>query len=94
MSRIRQSRDTPFIKILTGIRRCGKSTLMNMFMSELKESGVPDDRMSYFNLDDENCGIETFQDLLDSVKSRIPVIEGAYLFFDEIQNVPGWERAV
>ena len=94
MSKIRQSRGTPFIKILTGIRRCGKSSLMEMFIDELRESGVPDDRIFYSNLDDEGCGIETFRDLIDSVSSKISDTKGAYLFFDEIQNVPEWERAV
>lgn len=94
MSRMRQSRDTPFIKILTGIRRCGKSSLMEMFMDELRESGVSDDRIFYSNLDDVDGGIETFRELMDSVSSKIPDVRGAYLFFDEIQNVSEWERAV
>ena len=94
MSRMRQSRDTPFIKILTGIRRCGKSSLMEMFMDELRESGVSDDRIFYSNLDDVDGGIETFSELMDSVSSKIPDVRGAYLFFDEIQNVSEWERAV
>ena len=94
MQRIRQSRDAPFITILTGSRRCGKSSLMEMFMDELRESGVPDDRIFHSNFDDEGNSIETFRELIDSVSSKIPDVKGAYLFFDEIQNVPEWERAV
>lgn len=61
---------------------------------ELRGSGVPDGRILYLNLDDEDCGIGTFQELIDTVSSRIPDVEGSYLFFDEVQNVSGWERAV
>lgn len=94
MSLIRSARDAPFIKILTGIRRCGKSTLMDMFIDELKDSGVAEDRIFHVNLDDEGSGIGSYMDLINAVESRIPDIGGAYLFFDEIQNVPEWERAV
>ena len=64
MSRIRESRGSDFIKVLTGIRRCGKSTLMRMFIDELGQSGVTEDRILFMNLDDEGSGIETFRDLI------------------------------
>lgn len=94
MAKLRQSRDTPFIKIVTGIRRCGKSTLIEMLMQELMDSGVPKNKMFYSNLDDSIDRVSTFQDLIDEVLSNVTDVRGAYLFFDEIQNVREWERAV
>ena len=94
MSRIRDSRDSDFIKILTGIRRCGKSTLMKMFIDELRDSGVPDDRICSIDLDDEGTGIETFRELIDAVESKLKGFDGSYIFLDEVQNIPEWERAV
>ncbi len=94
MSRIRDSRDSDFIKILTGIRRCGKSTLMKMFIDELRDSGVPDNRICSIDLDDEGTGIETFRELIDAVESKLKGFDGSYIFLDEVQNIPEWERAV
>ena len=94
MSRIRASRGSDFIKVLTGIRRCGKSTLMRMFIDELRTSGIPDDRMFYVNLDDEDSGIETFRDLIDAAESKVGDLAGSSVFLDEVQNIPEWERAV
>lgn len=94
MSLIRESRGTDCIKVLAGIRRSGKSTLMRMFIEEIRESGVPDDRLFYINLDDEETGVESFRDLIDAAKSKVGDLKGSFIFLDEIQNVEGWERAV
>ncbi len=94
MSRIRASRGSDLIKVLTGIRRCGKSTLMRMFIDELRDSGVPDDRIFSVNLDDEGSGVETFRDLIDAAESEVGDIGGSVIFLDEVQNIPEWERAV
>lgn len=94
MSRIRQSAGSDLIKVLTGIRRCGKSTLMRMYIDELKASGVPDERIFYVNLDDEGSGIGTFRDLIEAVESHAGEVGGSYILLDEIQNIPEWERAV
>lgn len=94
MSRIRESRGSDFIKVLTGIRRCGKSTLMRMFIDELGQSGVTEDRILFMNLDDEGSGIETFRDLIDIAESKLGDVRDSFIFLDEVQNVPEWERAV
>ena len=94
LSRIRESRGSDFIKVLTGIRRCGKSTLMGMFIDELKDSSIPDDRIFFVNLDDASMEMETFRDLIDAVESKVGDVEGSYIFLDEVQNIPEWERAV
>ncbi len=106
LEKLREARDKPFIKLLTGIRRSGKSTLMIMFIEELKASGVPDNRILYINFDDldtiyglqERFDLDSEvlapRDLITIVKSSIHEYEGSYLFFDEIQNIEGWEDAI
>lgn len=94
MSRIRGSRGSDFIKVLTGIRRCGKSTLMRMFIDELERSGIPEDRILFVNLDDEGAGIDTFRDLIEAAESKLGDFRDSFIFLDEVQNVPEWERAV
>lgn len=94
LEKLRGLRGFPIIKGITGIRRCGKSTLMAEFIGELKASGIPEDRILYINLDDESSGIETWRNLLDYVAGMVGDPKGSYLFLDEIQNIPEWERAV
>ena len=94
LEKLRGLRDFPIIKGLTGIRRCGKSTLMAGFIEELKISGISEDRILYINLDDGMSGIETWRDLLDYIAVTVGDPKGSYLFLDEIQNIPEWERAV
>ena len=94
LEKLRGLRGFPIIKGITGIRRCGKSTLMAEFIGELKASGIPEDRILYINLDDESSGIETWRNFLDYVAGTVGDPKGSYLFLDEIQNIPEWERAV
>ncbi len=91
---IRGARDLPLIKVITGIRRCGKSTLMEMFIDELRSSGIPDERIFHINLYDADNDVSDHRDLLELVRSEVPQVEGSYLFFDEVQNVDGWEKAI
>lgn len=94
LEKLRGLKDFPIIKGLTGIRRCGKSTLMTEFIEELKASGISEDRILYINLDDEMSGIETWRDLLDHITGVVGDPKDSYLFLDEIQNIPEWERVV
>lgn len=92
---LRRSKDMPFIKVVTGIRRSGKSTLMDVFRKELMESGVSEEDIVYLNfeLDDPSLP-RSHRDLTDYVVSRIRMEPGTYIFLDEIQNVEGWEISV
>lgn len=88
-------RDEPFVKVITGIRRCGKSTLMMMFIDHLKESGVSEENILYMNMEDPAyIDITDYKDLLKYVMSKIELKNGSYLFFDEIQDIKGWEKAI
>ena len=83
------------IKVLTGVRRCGKSSIMNLIAGELMESGVRKENILYFNLDRKPYNKITTTDELDAVISENGKAEGTkYLFIDEIQNVRGFEQVI
>lgn len=89
-------RDRPEIaKIITGIRRCGKSTLMMQYMQHLRDSGIDENRIFYINLEsEENNYITNHLVLQDLIKSSIKKDDRTYVFFDEIQRVEGWEKNI
>lgn len=96
MSRIRPFIGTELVKVMTGIRRCGKSVMLDLIQDELKESGVRAEQMITFNFEAmSNAHLCTAQALHDEVMKRAAAIEGkVYLFFDEIQEVRQWEKAI
>ena len=83
------------IKVLTGVRRCGKSSIMNMIAGEILTSGVKEDNILYFNLDKKPYDTVTTAEELDALISESSKTDGIkYLFIDEIQNVEGFERVI
>lgn len=94
VDKIMSYKDTPFIKILTGVRRCGKSTILKMIMNKLKEHGVSKERIIHYNFDSlEYEDIKTAKVLYEKLKNQLPS-EKTYLFLDEIQEVEDWEKVV
>lgn len=82
------------VKVIQGVRRCGKSTLMGQFAERLIASGVPAEQVVRMNIETaEFMGLKDHKALYDEVMSRMSSGAG-YLFLDEIQRVDGWERAV
>lgn len=95
LSKIREFYDSNLIKIITGIRRCGKSVLLKQIMNELKDSGIKENHIIYINFEDvEYSFISDYLDLNKYVKSKIIDDEKYYLLFDEIQMVEKWEKGV
>lgn len=96
MTKIRNLIDLDIIKVITGIRRCGKSYLLNLIIDELIDRGISKDNIILINLDSiEYQNIEDAKELNDIVLDLTRNIEGKlYLFFDEIQNIKGWERSI
>lgn len=87
--------DDDLIKVITGIRRCGKSSLMETIAEELKEGGVPDSNIIYIDLDKRGYRNIRTADQLDSLIEESTQMEGLkYLFIDEIQNVNGFEEVI
>ena len=87
--------DTPFVKILTGVRRCGKSTILKMIMKKLKEErNVVDEQILNYRFDSMEYEDMTTKELYLELKSKILQDKKMYLFLDEIQEIEGWEKVV
>jgi hypothetical protein len=87
--------DTPFVKILTGVRRCGKSTILNMLKEKLRENKIPEEQIISYNFDSlEYEDIDTASKLYREVKSRLAKGKKTYIFLDEVQEIDNWEKAV
>ena len=88
-------RSNDIIKVITGVRRCGKSTLMKMVSDELEAQGVPAERILYLDLDQRKYRkIKTADQLEELIAAGIDEAEQNYLFVDEIQNVRGFEEVI
>ena len=86
--------DTPFVKILTGVRRCGKSTILKMIMEKLRQRGVPEERIVSFRFDSMEYEDMTAKQMYTELKSRICPNGRTYFFLDEMQEIKGWEKVV
>lgn len=86
--------DTPFVKILTGVRRCGKSTILKMIMSKLRECGIPESRIVSYCFDSMEFEDMTAKQMYSELKSRVSPEGKAYFFLDEMQEIKGWEKVV
>lgn len=87
--------DTPFVKILTGVRRCGKSTILKMIIKKLREEKhVDDEQILNYRFDSMEYGDMTTKELYLELKSKILQSKKTYLFLDEIQEIEGWEKVV
>ena len=96
MKRIRPFIGTDLIKVMTGIRRCGKSVMLDLIKEELVESGVNPAQFISINFEDLNYShLQTAKALHEEVTKRAAEIGGkVYLFFDEIQEVKDWEKCI
>lgn len=96
MKRIRPFIGTDLIKVMTGIRRCGKSVMLDLIKEELIASGISTDHFISINFEDLNYEyLQTAKALHDEITKKAADIDGkAYLFFDEIQEVKDWEKCI
>lgn len=95
LNRIRKFYDSEMIKVITGIRRCGKSTIMLQIIEELKEKGIKEDHIIYINFENYKFkSISNADGLYKYVEEKIQDEEKYYLFIDEIQNVDEFEIVV
>lgn len=87
--------DTPFVKILTGVRRCGKSTILKMIMEKLKtERAIPDNRIVSYRFDSMEYEDMTAKQMFTELKGKLSDTGKTYLFLDEVQEINGWEKIV
>ncbi len=87
--------DQPLVKILAGVRRCGKSTIFEMLVEEFRNRGIPDDhiilkRYTEMDIPEDISATDMYKELLEHIQGK----GRFYLLLDEIQEVKGWERCV
>lgn len=87
--------DTPFVKVLTGVRRCGKSTILKMIMEKLQnERGISEDQIVSMRFDSMEYEDMTAKQMFEAVKAKFSENKKTYLFLDEVQEIEGWEKVV
>ncbi len=94
LNRMIAVQDTGIIKVMTGIRRCGKSSLMKLMAGRLRENGVQDAQLIEMNFESMRFSEMDARSFYEYVKERVLPDRRMYLFFDEVQRVQGWENAV
>lgn len=95
MNALKTYRDVPLVKILAGVRRCGKSTILEMLKGDLMKSGVPEDHIicMRYTSEDFDDGM-TDKDMYSGIKEKMKDGGRYYLLLDEVQEIAGWEKAV
>ena len=86
--------DTEMIKVITGIRRCGKSSLMKLMAQHLRENSIAQEQILEMNYESMRFPDMDARGFYEYVKARILPEKRMYLFFDEVQRISGWENAV
>lgn len=94
LNKIIAFQDTEPVKVVTGIRRCGKSSLLKLMVLHLKESGITDEQILEMNFESHAFKNMNSDSFYEYVKQHIVPSKRMYLFFDEVQRVPNWEDAV
>ncbi len=92
---LKRFKDKALIKVITGIRRCGKSTLLEMFQDYLKENGVEESQIISINLEDlEYNFITDYMTLYKYINDKLKEKKKYYIFIDEVQKIDGFQKAV
>ncbi len=94
LEQLKRFKDKDLIKVVTGIKRCGKSTLFDLFIDYLKENGVENEQIIKINLEDIYYSFKDYKELYDYVNKKIDTKKQYYVFLDEVQNVPMFQKAV
>ena len=94
LEELKRWKDKDLIKVITGIRRCGKSTLFALFINYLKEIGIKDEQIININLEDADYDFENYKDLYKYINNKINEKQQYYVFLDEVQNVSLFQKAV
>ena len=94
LEELKKWRDKDLIKVVTGIRRCGKSTLFELFIKYLKEEGISKEHIISINLESLEYNFSGYKELYDYVVSQIKDDKKYYVFLDEVQNVKEFQKAV
>ena len=95
LAKLKGFKDKQLIKVVTGIRRCGKSTLLELFKNYLVESGIESKNIIHVNLESPDFfDVDDYKKLYDKIKSQLSAEGKKYIFIDEVQNIPDFQKAV
>jgi predicted AAA+ superfamily ATPase len=95
MQVLRNLRDQNIIKVITGVRRCGKSTLLQMFADELLQKGVTQEQIQFYNFEDlDTLALGDIFQIHTHIKNKLIADKMNYIFLDEVQNINGFQRLV
>lgn len=94
MNKLKEFKDKNLIKVITGMRRCGKSTLFKLFIEYLKSIGVEDKQIIKVNLEDPTYDFKDYKELYDYVNEKLVQDKMNYVFLDEVQKVNEFQNAV
>lgn len=94
VEKIMRYTDTPFVKILTGVRRCGKSTILKMLMDKLSERGISNNQILCYRFDSMEYDGMTAKQIYEEIKGKLLPDGRTYLFLDEVQEIDGWEKVI
>ena len=94
LEELKKWKDKDLIKVVTGIRRCGKSTLLELFIEYLKEEKIDEEHIVSINLESLEYNFSNYKDLYFYVVSKIKDDKKYHVFLDEIQNIEGFQKAV
>jgi predicted AAA+ superfamily ATPase len=94
MQQLQELRDEHIIKVITGVRRCGKSTLLEMFADELRKT-IAEEQIQFYNFEDPDVfAIGNYKQIYDHIKVKLIPGKMNYIFLDEVQNIETFERLV
>lgn len=94
LEELKRWKDKDLIKVITGIRRCGKSTLFDLFINYLKKTNIKDEQIIHINLEDADYDFKNYKELYDYINKKIDLKQNYYVFLDEVQNVFEFQKAV
>lgn len=94
LEELKKWKDKNLIKVVTGIRRCGKSTLFDLFIKQLQNEGIKNNQIIQINLEDPSYQFENYLDLYNYVIKNMSEKQKYYVFLDEVQSVPMFQKAV
>lgn len=94
LEKLKKWKDKDLIKVITGIRRCGKSTLFEIYIEYLKSIGIEDNHIISVNLENPDNEFDTYKELYKYVKEQIKDKKQYYVFLDEVQKVSDFQKAV
>lgn len=94
LEELKRWKNKDLIKVVTGIRRCGKSTLFELFINYLKDNGIKENQIIKINLEDADYQFTNYKELYDFINKKIDAEMNYYVFLDEVQNVPEFQKAV